>query len=243
MIQKDEHIDLSGFLEGSPDAPLHWREVDLRSDLRPEEWRSIEAYQLRAREFLLNVKDLGLRSLWSLDINSGGPKTKVAASIYPGRHRAKSLYLDFRHFLAHKEPSKFQRVIKALRRNLDNQDPIQVFLAQLKDKFIEDQNFGIKVSGRNFPMNTLIEIWFNTEFFHAGTQVQLELRQELLKALEEDSAHHLLLWAVVNAAHPVKCLYACVKDMSRDGGLKANCPDPRIILGRENLSGRRDRRA
>lgn len=228
MPLQDKHINLAGFLEGG--GWLQWQTVDLKTALSSEEWRSIERFQVRAREFLLNVEDLNLSGLRSLEIDRAETKASARSNTYPGRHRAKSLYLDFRHFIANKEPAKFQRVINILKKHLDKAHPIQTFLDQIKDDFLRDGDFGITVHGRNLPMRELIDLWFNTDFFHAGQQEQIKEREEWLRSLQDEAAHHLLAWGVVNAAQEVKSLYACVKDLDRNGAFTVNCPDPKIIF-------------
>lgn len=230
MKIQDSDIDLAGFLEGSASCPLRWQVVGLNSDLSAEEWQAIEYYQLRAREFLLNVEDLKLPGLWSLTVDRGEAKASVRSNTYPGRHRVKSLYLDFRHFIADKEPSKFQRIINILVNHLDKIHPIQTFLAEIKQDFLRNTDLGISFNGRTLPLARLVNLWFNTEFFHAGRKEQIEERQEWLRVLPVEAAHQLLAWGVVNAAHTVKSLYACVKDLDRNGLAVVNCPDPLLIF-------------
>lgn len=224
----DKYVNLAGFLEGG--GWLKWQTMNLNTPFSSEEWWSIQCFQVRAREFLLNVEDLKLSGIWSLDIDRAEARASARSNLYPGRHRAKSLYLDFRHFIADKEPAKFQRVVNILKKHLDGAHSIQTFLRQVTRNFLRDWDFGITVNGRTLPMGRLINLWFNTEFFHAGRDEQLKERQEWLKSVQDEAAHHLVAWGVVNAAQEVKSLYACVKDLDRNGACAVNCPDPRIIF-------------
>lgn len=222
-------MNLLGFLEGSREVPLRWSSTTLSAEPSPEEWRSIQYFRIRAREYLANVDDLGLGRRRTLSVNSGGERVAVSASSYPGRHRAKSLYLDFRHFVADREPSKFEKVVNLLRRHLRANEPLQKFLPKLKHEFANPQNGNIEVAGDKRPISELINIWFNTEFFHAGRADQMLERERWLKVMEDESVHHLMFWAVVGAAHEVKTLYACIKDLDQSGTRAVNCPDLRII--------------
>ncbi|SDZ79623.1 hypothetical protein SAMN05216562_0370 [Microbulbifer marinus] len=230
MIMLDRHVNLKGFLEGGPCYPMHWHSVLLNANLSQDEWRCIEYFQIRAREFLLNVEDLKLPGFFSLSIDHGGQKVTVESNAFPGRHRVKSLYLDFRHFIADKEPSKFQRTVNILSKNIDRSNPLQTFLSELKRNFLREASFGITANGRELSVARLVDLWFNTEFFHAGREEQEKERLEWLAVLHDDAAHQLLLWGVINTTHTVKSLYACVKDLCRTGSLSVNCPDPRIIF-------------
>jgi len=232
MAINDPYVNLSGFLEGSSELPMKWRRVELASQPQPKEWSSIEYFQLRAREFLQNVEDLRLPKMWSLSIDTGATKAKIVSNLFPGRHRAKSLYLDFRHFTANDEPSRFPRVVNSLRKNLKKGEPIDDFLVDVKDEFTEQSNYGMEVNGQDLSMSKLIEIWFNTEYFHAGRIARLRERQIWLMKLEADGAQQLLFWAVLSSVQSIKSLYACVKDMHRSEKSTVNCPDPRIIYRR-----------
>lgn len=230
MMMNDKHVNMAGFLEGSPDCRFKWRVVDLISPPSEGEWRSIECFQVRAREFLHNVEDLHLPRILSLGMDNSGTRTTASSNTFPGRHRTKSLYVDFRHFIANDEPSNFHRVTNVLRKNLPREHSIQAFLSQLKGGFLDDGEFSISVSERSVSLLRLINLWFNTEVFHSGNEEQLIERQEWLRFLQDDAVHHILAWGVVNASHRVKLLYACSKDLDRNGMFQVNCPDEKIIF-------------
>ena len=149
-------------------------------------------------------------------------------SIGVDRFRAKSLYLDFRHFVAQQEPSQINKVVNVLRRRIAKTEPIQDFLQNVKEGFATDQSMPIKIGTLELRLERLIDLWFNTEFFHAGDPDQMQERQQWSDVLEDEAAQHLIFWTVVHAAHPIKCLYACIKDL-KPGHNKVNCPDVRII--------------
>ena len=226
---QDAHVNLVGFLEGNRHAPLRWSSTVLCAEPTPEEWRSIYFYRIRSREYLANVEELGLGRTRSLSVDSGSERISVSASSYPGRHRAKSLYLDFRHFLAEKEPSKFERVVHLLRRYLAPEEPLQKFLLQLKQQFRNGQGANIDIAGQRVQAAELVRLWFNTELFHAGTHEQIQERDRWLKIMEDEGVHHLMFWAVVGAAHEIKALYACLKDLEPGGERRVHCPDIRIV--------------
>ena len=229
MKISDNHIDLNGFLEGDKVYPLQWRQIILNEELTDSELTSVEYFKIRSREFISNIEDLGLKSNRHLHVNRAGPKVNVKSDVYPNRHRAKSVYLDFRHFIANKEPSKFERVANIIKRYTPPDDLIHVFMDNLKKDFIKQENYGIKINKKSMTVSKLIDIWFNTEFFHSGDDAKILERELWLKVLEKNSANNLLFWAILQSAHPIKCLYACVKDLYRNRGKIVNCPDEWII--------------
>ena len=224
----DSQIDLAGFLEGSESLPLQWSGVPLSSELSLQHWESIEHYKLRAREFLSNVGDLNLGASWNLSVDRELTRARAEASGYPGRHRAKSLYLDFRHFTAVKEPANFSKVINILRQCVDDETAL-TFLSQIRREFLVNDDLDIELNGEKLNLSKMLLLWFNTEFFHAGYANQVLERKKWLAVVEDESVAHLIYWAVVRASHPIKCLFACVKDLSQSGGLLLNCPDRRIV--------------
>jgi hypothetical protein len=50
-----------------------------------------------------------------------------------------------------------------------------------------------------------------------------------LATLEEDGAAQILFWSVINSAHSIKSLYACVKDLAPSNEF-VNCPDHRLVF-------------
>jgi hypothetical protein len=184
MPISDKYIDLNGFLEGDDYYPLQWSTVTFESEPVDSEWDSIEWYKIKAREFLQNVSDLNLPDEWSLKVNRAGSKAIVKSNMYPNKHRAKSVYLDFRHFIAKKEPSQFQRVIRTLCKNIKMDDPLKVFLNQLNVRFIENKDYGIKTDGKSLTVAKLIKIWFNTEYFMQVTLTNKKIAQSGLLYLK-----------------------------------------------------------
>lgn len=229
MLLSDNHVNLSGFLEGNSNLPLRWHQVPLETEPSAKEWEAIQHFQRRAREFLANIDDMDAKRVHSMSLNRGKLRATARTSGYPGRFRVKSLYLDFRHLLADKEPGQVNRVVNALCRRIDKAEPIQDFLKDIKKRFLIDQGAPIKLGELELRFDALIDLWFNTEFFHAGYPDQLRERQQWHDVLEDEAAHHLIFWAVVPSAHSIKCLYACAKDLKPEGQGTVNCPDVRII--------------
>ena len=226
---EDKHINLEGFLEGNEQAPLVWSKLELNSDLTDTEWLSIRHYKIRAREFLQNLEDLKLPRVYSLTIDSSNDIKSVITNLYPGRHRAKSIYLDFRHFIADKEPSKFELVVNIIKSHIDHDHLMQSYLKSLKRSFLQQQNDNITLNGKVLSANKIVNLWFNTEFFHAGDEYQNIDRMEILKSIEYEGGQNILFWSVITSQNHIKHLYACLKDLEENKCLYINCPDARII--------------
>lgn len=220
-----EEVNLAGFLEGGRRLP--WREVALSPELDPGEWRSIECFQARAREFLLNVSEF--RGVNAMSLMRDTPRMRVRVAGYPGRHRAKGLFLDFRHLLGNDEPGTFRKVRNIVRRRTSD-DALSKFLDGLNEQFLSTESDpSIKFMGAASTTEDLLVLWFNTEFFHSGNEEQVRHRELILERLEDDGAAPLLFWTVMRAALPVKGLYACAKELRRDGYLTVRCPNRRVL--------------
>ena len=228
-----EEIDLTGLLQGGR-LKLAWTKISLSPDLDAGELRAIERFRARAHEFLLNVADLKLPNQREMSLAKDRGRMHVRVRGYPGRHRTKGLFVDFRHLLADKEPGTFRRVRNILYRRASDRT-LRTFLDQLYAQFLPKKDEAIAFMGASCSIEDLLKLWFNTEFFHSGDDDQIEERERMLEKLEAGGAAPLLFWAVVRAAHPVKCLYACAKDLGRDGALVVRCPDRRLVF-RENVT-------
>ena len=220
-----EEIDLAGFLQGGRRLP--WREVAFSPELDAGEWRSIECFQTRAREFLLNASEF--RRVNQLHLARDTPRVRVSVVGYPGRHRAKGLFVDFRHLLADDEPGTFRRTRNIVRRRTTD-EALCAFLDGLNEGFLPTRDDPtIEFMGAACSIEELLRLWFNTEFFHSGDSKQLAARERMLEVLDESGAGPLLFWTVVRTAHPVKGLYACVKELRRGGPLSVRCPDRQVL--------------
>lgn len=225
---EDKYINLEGYLEGNEQAPLVWTSLELNSNLIESEWTRVEHFKIRAREFLQNIEDLNLPGLYSITIDTSENSKKANTNLYPGRHRAKSLYLDFRHFIGDKVPSKYELVANALKAHIDRDHYMQHYLNSLKKSFLKQENFNIQLNGKTLTATEIVNLWFNTEFFHKGKEKQELDRMEILKSLEYEGSQHILLWSIITSQHHIKQLYACLKDLETNT-LFINCPDLKII--------------
>jgi hypothetical protein len=124
--------------------------------------------------------------------------------------------------------------VNILAKHLDETHDIQTYLTELKKNFLRDANYGIRFNGKELSLDLLVKVWFSTEFFHAGRKEQVQERQDWLTVLHDDAAHQLLAWGIINTAHTVKSLYACLKDLDREGSFTVNCPDKILISRNES---------
>ena len=123
---------------------------------------------------------------------------------------------------------------RSLCNNIKKDEPLQLFLNQLNRNFTEDKDHGIKINGKSLTVAKLINVWFNTEFFHSGNVNQQKDRALWLTVLEDRSAQKLLFWEILQTQHTIKSLYACLKDLKRGHSNILNCPDEQLIFRQNN---------
>jgi hypothetical protein len=213
LISK-EKPDLSTFLcpQGNPNC---WEKADFEKQLTDVEWESVLYFQFRAIDFLENIEDLNLPRLRSLSGTFEDGRRKFRSGIYPGRHRAKSVYLDFRHFFANDEPSNFYKILKLVSKKVDKDSDAHEFYAGLREKYAKWLTKRLDKNDRNFSNEHIITTWFYTEYFHAGRKDQRQKRDDILAAFFDESIQEKLFWEVVHVEHLIKTLYASLRDLEK----------------------------
>lgn len=222
-----EKPDLSTFLcpQGKPNC---WEKADFEKQLTDEEWKSVSYFQFRAIDFLKNIEDLNLPRLKSLSGTFEDGKMKYSSGIYPGRHRAKSLYLDFRHFYANDEPSNLYKILKLVSRKVCKDSDAHYFYAGLKEKYGKWLKKRLDNNVREFSNENIINTWFYTEYFHAGKKDQRQERADILAAFFDESIQEKLFWEVVHVEHLIKTLYASLKDLEKASNTTVYYPPKQI---------------
>lgn len=209
-----EKPDLSTFLcpQGQPNC---WENSPFQKQLTDQEWESILYFQFRAIDFLKNIEDLELPNLKTMSGTFEGGKRKYSSDIYPGRHRAKSLYLDFRHFYANDEPSNLKRILKIVSRKVGRDSDAYDFYANLKVMYEKWLKKRLDNNERRYSNENIINTWFYTEYFHAGHTNQRKERDDILSLFYDESIQQKLFWEVVHFEYVIKRLYASLKDLEQ----------------------------
>jgi hypothetical protein len=224
----DSHLDLRGFLEGSEHAPMRWFPCAPSSPFTPEELQRLEIFRVRAREYLKNHGSIETPNQHNLVTKSWSPKIKIETNIYPGKTRAKALYMDFRFLILDNEKSQAKSIINILKRRTQANPLLHRFLDTTKAHIVDDEAFSFNANGKTINLETFTNLKFNTEYFHVGDADQTADMKHINETFEEDSIQQLLFWAVYSKWYPVQCLYASVKDIESETS-PILCPDPRIV--------------
>jgi len=231
-----------GFLRGTAEVPFRWRHsVSIEAELSPDEWACIQTFQWRASEFLLNIDDLSLPNefIGSTELHhrdaSGKHIGKFSSNIWPGRFRAKSLFMDFRPLLLQKGKSSignFYRTKNIVAKSTSNA-ALKAFTNQVAASFLGGSvNLSVDPAlpehRRAVTLNSLLDLWINAYYFHNGNAEQSRKREEMLAIFEVSGMEQVLFFELVLAAHQVRCLYAVVQNSSPQS-LYFSCPDERMV--------------
>lgn len=219
--------DLSTFLcpHGKPNC---WEKADFEKKLTDKEWETVSYFQFRAIDFVKNIEDLNLPRLKSLSGTFKDGKRKYSSGIYPGRHRAKSLYLDFRHFYANDEPSNFYKILKLASGKVSKDSDARDFYGGLKEKYRKWLKTRLDNNIHDFSNENIINTWFYTEYFHTGRKEQRQERNDILVAFFDESIQEKLFWELVHVEHLIKTLYASLRDLERASKTTVYYPPKKI---------------
>jgi len=214
----DPYMDLTGFGEGSGSYRMYWYSYEVPEslpfgrDVKANEWFAIECFKLNARELISNIDDLKLTGLLNLSIDRTGEKTRIDSNTFPGKHRAKSLFMDFRHFTLQQDPSNFRTVKNILKKLIPKETGVPDELEIKTNQFIN----GSRVEVQDDISNDLLELWFYSEYFHRNDAEKLYERESVLRKVYEEDVIHLLVFEVIQRSFAIKSLYAILKDFRHD---------------------------
>jgi hypothetical protein len=224
----DPFIKINGIDEGSKWNRFNWYQVRPDFLLSEEESKAIEFYKLYMRELVNNIEDAGLGSQLRMSLAKDN-KVRISSNFFPGKHRSKSIFLDFRHFVATKSPCEFHRLCNILKKSFHPRKNPQLHIEFEKSGFLKGQNKEIKLFGQSISQSELIETWFNTQYFHADNNKRLSpIRSKILEHVYGEDVIHLLLYVVLINLKALKSIYAMVKDYTEENQL-LNLPDDRWI--------------
>jgi hypothetical protein len=210
------------FLAGE-DARFAWVNVPVRGTLSTEDWTTFANFMWRASEFLKNVEDLALPNTHTGNLQShyeGGRKGQFSTNIWPGRYRAKSVILDFRPLLLQKGKdglANFYRNRNLVAKSTDDQALLE-FMDQIKRGFLANQ---IRLSiDRSIPLEIaekssaeLIDLWFNTYYFHGGDLTQVQRVRDIMTLFEGEGIEQAIFFEVVQSAHSIRSLYGVLRQV------------------------------
>ncbi|SOD16631.1 hypothetical protein SAMN06297164_0670 [Nitrosomonas ureae] len=155
----------------------------------------------------------------------------------PDVEEVASLARNFRFFYADNEPTQFQKILTKVRRRTEDEWACG-YMDWLSDQYKEAMK-ATQVSadlGHPVPNRRIIDLWFNSEFFHS----EQAKRQELIDihaAIGEVPSLFQLYLAIVRCSSFIRMLYSVVHALDADHKFVYS---PNHHFGRGQSNGRRD---
>ncbi len=228
----DPYIKVERNLEGFDSNRSYWTSSLLSTEPTEKQWRIIESYKFRVRELNENIVDLRLPQIHQTSIRRTANGAHVHAHGIPQKHRAKSLFLDFRHFLSDKEPSKFELVCNTIQ-ELVATDSCNSFLRNMRKDWLKCSWQDGDFIDASVTAKTLFRVWFNTQYFHSGRDSQIEEKKQILERYDEETIRNLLVMSIVETRKYLVWVYCIVKDMDRNSENRYFLPDDKQIRADE----------
>lgn len=121
-----------------------------------------------------------------------------------------SLAMKFRFFYADKEPTQFQKILTKVRRRVQD-EWAHGYLDWLADQYKETMkaNQVSATLGLAVPNRTIIDLWFNSEFFHSEISKREELA-DIHAAIGELPSLFQLYVAITKCTSYIRMLYSVV---------------------------------
>ena len=99
------------------------------------------------------------------------------------------------------------------------------FLTELHNLSVSDDS----VLAQATSIKSLIDLWFNTSYFHVGNPKQVAAAMDLQSIFEREGIDQLIFFEIILVAHQVRCLYAVTQNTNRSNQY-FSCPDNRVVF-------------
>jgi hypothetical protein len=146
-------------------------------------------------------------SVSSFDLASGGFAFEANT---PDVDEVANLALKFRFFYADKEPTQFQKILTKVRRRAQDDWACQYldWLAEQYRHAMKDAHVSGNL-GAAIPNRTIIDLWFNSEFFHSEPSKREGL-VDIHAAIGEAPSLFQLYVAIARCSSYIRMLYSVV---------------------------------
>jgi len=191
-----------------------------------KDWRAINIFRKKTVELLQTRffsdfdADTNLKAKIEYDKKKG---LSITADL-PSEALLKELYMAFRFFYLHKEPSNFNRISKIIKRAANNEF-VNRFVNHLKDQWsgalFRNNVFGIGIDNQEINAKRLLDLWFNAHYFHSDERKEGEL-EFINSILTTDFSIFMLANSVFEASNAVIRLYESIANLENPGAKKTH---------------------
>lgn len=134
----------------------------------------------------------------------------------PDIDHIQNLALKFRFFYADREPTKLESIINLLRRQAQDEwarnylDLLRMQYNGIMNSCNISKNMGLAVSNRE-----IINLWFNSDFFHSDVDKRKKLN-DINQSISEEVSLFQLYLAITSVSVQLKLVYAVTHRISLD---------------------------
>ena len=166
--------------------------ISLTTEMSGEALEQMELFRLKFRELWSNWESLKKQKL-----SLGGSFSNLGNGKVSGPgcgvevHRLKGFYLDFRFFIAKREPTEFSKVCSLLGKHCVDRRLHQCLLSNRE----QWEEAGFLHEWHGIKPDEMIDVLFNGELFHSNPAKRERMRY-VRTLMSDDLAHHCLVYNV-----------------------------------------------
>jgi hypothetical protein len=189
--------------------------ININELFTEEEIKQIRLFLKRAKE-LSKTPVITAGSKISMNIYYEKKKGTRFSVTLPSEEDLRLFYMAFRFFYLKKEPTHFLTIANLVNRKLE--DPlIRDYIKWLKDMWrgaLARQQVRVGVNRQELHSHFLIDIWFNSHYFHSDKEKDKKL-SKIKEVLTEDATRFMLADAVFQATKAVLRLAHALQDFDK----------------------------
>lgn len=175
--------------EVSRHADEKWLHFEPTTSLSEDAKGQFSLFCMRVEELVSNWQDLvGDQGIVHLTFSRDESNQTKVEDFHYNYHRLKGLYLDYRAFIASREPTEFGRVTNMVLNHF-SQPTVRAEIAKLRTRWKADK--APLEEWHGLSRDTLVKIYFNAKLFHSDAEKILALT-DIQKYLTETTIHAVL---------------------------------------------------
>ncbi|MDD2892436.1 MAG: hypothetical protein PHF20_00785 [Halothiobacillaceae bacterium] len=185
------------------------------SSISDEEIADIKLFKERVEKLSESLKKYRNIPISRSQVSTDG-SARIFEANTPDVDDVLNIAIKFRFFFAENEPTYFERITNIIRRNAQDEwainyiDHIRIWYKQsLKDNEVSS---GL---GHQIQNKEIINLWFNSEFFHSDTPKREKL-QSIHQKIGEVASLFQLYVAILSCANHIQAFYAIVHAVGSD---------------------------
>lgn len=197
--------------------PYMIKRKSVLNTLTDEEIQMVEAFKERANDLVVAVNKYKNVPVSRLGRNADGHVVFFDANT-PDVDFVLILAAKFRFFFAQKEITCFEKISNLIRNNATD-DWARSYIDWIKFyyKFAMQQNDVTKNLGFSVANQDIINLWFNSEFFHSDSDERIKLKS-IHDAVGEVGSLFQLYTAILHCAVYVEKMYVVVHKFTKEHG-------------------------